>query len=265
MPPGNPLGRATLACHSGGVTGGVIEKVFGQSGFDVRVEWGPDGVAALARECAVLVVVDVLSFTTSVDVAVSRGARVMPLRFRDEEGEAAARAAGAALPGDGPWSLRPASLVDVPRGTFLALPSPNGATLSAAADRVGAAVVAGCLRNAGAVAAWARARGGPVGIVAGGERWGPDHGGAPRPCVEDQLGAGAVAHALGGALSPEARVAEAAFLACRGDLPEVVRACSSGRELIAAGHGADVGLAARHDVSGCVPLLVDGVYAGVGA
>ncbi|HVK21634.1 MAG TPA: 2-phosphosulfolactate phosphatase [Actinokineospora sp.] len=234
-----------------------MDPSFEQSGFDVRVEWGLDGVAALAGKCGALVIVDVLSFSTSVDIAVSRGGRVLPVRYRDERAQAEARAAGAMLPGDGPWTLRPSSLTALPTGTFLALPSPNGATLSAVAAETGVQVFAGCLRNAAAVAAAVRPLG-PVGIVAASERWG--HVGALRPCVEDQLGAGAIAHALGGARSPEARVAEAAFLAFADDLHGVLRECSSGRELIAAGHAGDVELAAGHGASTTVPTLVDGVY-----
>ncbi|WP_436495101.1 2-phosphosulfolactate phosphatase [Actinokineospora sp. HUAS TT18] len=235
-----------------------MDPSFEQSGFDVRVEWGLDGVAALAGSCKALVIVDVLSFTTSVDIAVSRGGRVLPMRYRDAGAVADARAAGAVLPEDGgPWTLRPSSLVDLPAGTFLGLPSPNGATLSAAAAETGVPVFAGCLRNAPAVAAAVRGLG-PVGVVAASERWG--HVGALRPCVEDQLGAGAIAHAIGGALSPEARLAEAAFLAFADDLRGFLWESSSGRELRAAGHPGDVELAADHGASSTVPTLVSGVY-----
>ena len=233
----------------------VTNNPYDQSGFDVRLEWGPEGVAVLA-ECPVVVIVDVLSFSTSVDIAVSNGARVLPLPWRDERAVAAARDAGAVLAGDGPWSLRPASLTDIPRGTFLALPSPNGATLTTLASGT---VFAGCLRNAPAVAKAAKAVGGPVAVIAGGERWAD--GDTLRPCVEDLIGAGAIAHHLGGALSPEARVAEAAFLAYSDDLPAVLSACASGRELTAWGHAADVALASAYAISATVPRLVDGVYA----
>lgn len=233
----------------------MTKNPYGQSGFDVRLDWGPDGVAALA-ECPVVVVVDVLSFSTSVDIAVSNGARVLPLPWRDERAAAAAREAGAVLAGEREWTLRPASLTAIPAGVFLALPSPNGATLSTLAR---GAVFAGCLRNAPAVAAAARAAGGPIAVIAGGERWAP--GNALRPAVEDLIGAGAIAHHLGGALSPEARAAEAAFLAYVDDLPAVLAACASGRELAGWGHAADVALASAHGVSASAPLLVDGVYA----
>jgi len=54
-----------------------------QGAYDVRCEWGRHGVELLARECAVVVIVDVLSFCTSVDVAVGRGARVLPQRWHN--------------------------------------------------------------------------------------------------------------------------------------------------------------------------------------
>ncbi|UVS77608.1 2-phosphosulfolactate phosphatase [Actinokineospora sp. UTMC 2448] len=232
----------------------VTNNPYDQSGFTVRLEWGPDGVAALA-DCPVVVIVDVLSFSTSVDIAVSHGARVLPLPWRDERAAAAAREAGAVLAGEDRWTLRPASLTDIPSGTFLALPSPNGATLTTLASGT---VFAGCLRNAPAVAKAAGAAGGPVGVIAAGERW--THNDALRPSVEDLLGAGAIAHHLGGALSPEARAAEVAFLAHRADLPAVLAACSSGRELAEWGHAADVALAAAYGASTTVPRLTDGVY-----
>ncbi|MGB3444451.1 MAG: hypothetical protein WBA97_37410 [Actinophytocola sp.] len=80
--------------------------VFEQDGYDLRVEWGLDGVRALGPHCAVLV------FTTTVDAAPGRGGRVLPLTWRDER---AAEAAEAALTppgldesiGHAGWSLRP--------------------------------------------------------------------------------------------------------------------------------------------------------------
>ena len=49
-----------------------------QSGSGIRFEWGPAGAGHLAGEAACLVVVDVLSFTTAVSVAVQQGIRVLP-------------------------------------------------------------------------------------------------------------------------------------------------------------------------------------------
>ncbi|HEX3788320.1 MAG TPA: 2-phosphosulfolactate phosphatase [Pseudonocardiaceae bacterium] len=237
--------------------------VFGQHDSRVRLEWGAHGVDVLAGFCAVVVVVDVLSFTTSVDIALGRGARIQPLPWRDEPAAAAAKAGGAVLAGEQKWTLRPASLLDIPAGTLLAVPSPNGATLCTRVAGRGAVVLAGCLRNAAAVAGLAAdlADGGPIGVLPGGERWWVD--GFPlRPCVEDQLGAGAIVAALDDLgvrpASPEAALAAAGYRATA-DVPGTIAACVSGRELIDIGHGAGVGLATEIGVSSVTPRLVDGV------
>jgi 2-phosphosulfolactate phosphatase len=69
----------------------VPEPVFAQPGTGVRFDWGLAGAAELGRVCAVLVVVDVLSFTTSVDVAVGRGMRVHPFPWGAQAEEYARR------------------------------------------------------------------------------------------------------------------------------------------------------------------------------
>lgn len=239
-----------------------------QNGADVRLEWGGEGVGILGRECAVLIIVDVLSFSTTTDLVVSRGGRVLPVRWRDERGIAEARGAGAVIAGEGEWTLRPSSVTEIPSGTLLALPSPNGATLCAAAAKTGAHVLAGCLRNASATAAKAReiADGQPIGVIPAGERWGVDlfgdgtESGPLRPCVEDQLGAGAIVSALAGSWSAEAALAAAAYAAT--DVPAALHSCASGRELAATGHGNDVVLAAQHDVSDSVARLSHGILEG---
>ncbi|MFD2468923.1 2-phosphosulfolactate phosphatase [Amycolatopsis silviterrae] len=239
-----------------------------QSGAGVRLEWGGEGVRALGRECAVLIIVDVLSFSTTTDLVVSRGGRVLPVRWRDDRGIAEARGAGAVVAGEEAWTLRPSSVTEIPSGTLLALPSPNGATLCAAAAKTGAHVLTGCLRNASAAATRAMeiADGRPIGVIPAGERWGIDISGGStefgplRPCVEDHLGAGAIVSALTGSRSAEAALAAAACAAT--DVPAALRACTSGRELAAAGHGNDVILAAQQDVSGSVARLSHGILEG---
>jgi 2-phosphosulfolactate phosphatase len=192
--------------------------VYEQDSFDLRLEWGRDGVDALGPHCAVLIVVDVLVFTTTVDIALGRGGRVLPLPWRDERAVEAARAAGATLTQSGlagidgqnggrttlvadrphGWTLRPSSLQTLPEGTFLAISSPNGATLCAAAAETGTTVLAGCLRNASAVAKAAveLADGAPIGIVPAGERWRDTPDRRLRPGIEEILGAGAIADAI---------------------------------------------------------------------
>ncbi|MCT2586859.1 2-phosphosulfolactate phosphatase [Actinophytocola gossypii] len=250
--------------------------VYEQDGHDLRLEWGYDGVRALGPHCAVLVVVDVLVFTTTVDVALGRGGRVLPLPWHDERAARAAEAAGATLTPSGltvdgtrvgadrrpGWSLRPSSLVDLQTGTFLAITSPNGATLCAAGAETGATVLAGCLRNASAVAEAAveLAGGRPVGIVPAGERWRDTEDRRLRPSTEDWLGAAAVAAAIR-ATSPSAEVVLAAttFRAAGDRVPDLVAGSVSGRELTEAGLADDVALASDVDSSTVVPMLADGV------
>jgi 2-phosphosulfolactate phosphatase len=231
---------------------------FDQSAYAVRCEWGLAGLAACLPGSAALVIVDTLSFSTAVDIAVSRGARVFPFAARDETAQAFAAERGALLASrdrHAGFSLSPASLLRLPAGAALVLPSPNGATLSLQTGTV--PTYAACLRNAPAVARAAARHGGPVTIIAAGERW-PD--GSLRSALEDWLGAGSVVQHLPGPWSPEAKAAAAAFDACRPQIGPLLAACSSGRELIDRGSAADVELAAECDVSAAVPLLVDGAY-----
>jgi 2-phosphosulfolactate phosphatase len=245
---------------------------FDQHGFDARMEWGPQGLRRLARACDVVVIVDVLSFTTALDMALGRGATVLPYRFAGDrhlgdtpspgQAEFAARHGALLAVGrrrtdeDHPYSLSPATLRALPAGSRLVLPSPNGSALAFGAAEAGARVVlASCLRNATAVATVARAAGGTVGVVPAGERW---HGniGPLRPALEDLYGAGALLAALAPAApSPEARAAMAAFAEAAPDLRQRLEECASGRELMAGGFPDDVRLAAELDVSPVAPGL----------
>ena len=53
-----------------------------QAAYPVRFEWGPTGADAIADGAACAVVVDVLSFTTTVTVAVERGIAVHPFAWK---------------------------------------------------------------------------------------------------------------------------------------------------------------------------------------
>jgi 2-phosphosulfolactate phosphatase len=233
---------------------------FGQAEFELRCEWGLAGLAALLPGSDVCIIVDVLSFCTCVDIAVGNGALVYPYRFDEGSAQGYADERGARLArrgrtAEGGYSLAPASLLGIPAGTRLVLPSPNGATLSLATGAL--PTFAGCLRNASAVARAAQQLGRRISVIAAGERW-PD--GGLRPALEDQLGAGAIIAALGGRCSPEAAAAEQAFLGARPELEHVLARCGSGQELIGRGFSADVALAAAHDQSRVVPVLRDGAY-----
>lgn len=237
---------------------------FDQHGFRGRLDWGLAGVRALAPVVDLIVVVDVLSFSTAVSIAIEQGARVAPYAARDGSAGAHAKAIGATLASPnrtafGP-TLSPTSLRALRAGELLLLPSPNGSACVVEAASAGPMVVAGCIRNASAVAALVAGHGGSVGVIAAGEGW---PGGGLRPSVEDLVGAGAALDAVEpAALSPEARAAVAAFRAVRNRLPGALAESASGRELIADGFERDVDLAAELDATDLVPVLVDGIFSG---
>lgn len=234
-----------------------------QTGFDVRFEWGPAGLRTLATDARTVVIVDVLSFSTTVDMAIARGAAIIPYRWHADR-DMLGREFGAPVAArrgqetaSSPWSLSPATMRHLDPGNRLVLPSPNGATLADLAADSGADVMIGCLRNATAVANYVWSAGGPVAVIAAGERWPGDDG--LRPAIEDLLGAGAILSAIHGARpSPEARVAIAAYRGLANDLGAVIAASASGRELIAGGYEDDVALAGEVDGSTSVPVLCDG-------
>lgn len=235
-------------------------------GNDVRCVWGLDGLQHAARDTDVFVIVDVLSFSTAVDIALERGAEVHPWRWTDESGPAYARRIGGVLAGprNAPgYSLSPLSLLDIERGTKLVLPSPNGATLSRATGET--PTITACLRNAQACARTAGTLGRRVTVVAAGELWPTRdalHAYRLRPALEDWLGAGAVVAALEGDRTPEAQAAADGFEAARATLLERLLACTSGRELVGRGFERDVTLAAESEASAVVPRLVGGAYVG---
>jgi 2-phosphosulfolactate phosphatase len=255
----------------------------------VRMEWGQAGAEAICQGADVAVIVDVLSFTTTLTVAIDAGAEVYPYRWNDESARDFARLhnatlavgrfeANAAVDLGSAISLSPATLRRAGSPARIVLPSPNGSALSRILASGGTTVVAAGLRNRAAVARWiadrlasnaagrtdAASEAEPAGaarpaiaVIAAGERW-PDS--SLRPAVEDLWGAGAVIAALSelgiGDQSPEAWAAEAAFRGVEGSLGAELADCSSGQELALAGFGEDVAIAAELDVSECVPVLI---------
>ena len=232
---------------------------FDQAEFDVRCEWGLSGAAGLAPISDAVIIVDVTSFSTAVVVAAARGARVYPYRSKDESRIEFAKSIDAELAGprgQATYSLSPLSLVSIPGGTRLVLPSPNGSTISLATGDT--PTFAGCLRNARSVAEAASRCGPRVSIIPCGERWKAD--GSLRPAVEDLLGAGAIISYLQGSLSPEAQAAVDAFNGAEADLLGALTHCSSGKELIAMGFADDIPPIAKLNADDCAPRLKDGAY-----
>jgi 2-phosphosulfolactate phosphatase len=244
-----------------------INDAHRQSTYSLRLDWGPTGADALGPGCDVAVVIDVLSFTTTLTVAADRGVVVYPYQWRDESTETFARerdavlAVGRSHVRHGQISLSPASVRAAPAMSRLVLPSPNGSTIAARLAATSPEVLGVGLRNRQAAAEWLHRRRQAdstlrVAVIAAGERW-PD--GGLRPAVEDQWGAGALMKELvehgWKNLSPEAHAAIGAFDTISDDVEGALRRCASGRELIDIGFMDDVETAAQLDQSAAVPLL----------
>ncbi len=210
---------------------------FDQSTYQVRLEWGVDGLDRLAP-ADVVVVVDVLRFSSTVADAVASGSAV-------------------SLDDARVWSR-------------------NGAAVAARAGE--AVVLVGSLRNASAVARaiatlqdrnQARTS---VNVIAAGEA---DADGAVRFAVEDHLGAGAIVAALTDLgidhTAPDAAVAAEGFRALKRALRHMVSASGSARELAEGVAATDrmresgvvpttPSSAAELDALDVVPVLRDGVF-----
>jgi 2-phosphosulfolactate phosphatase len=205
-----------------------MPSAYDQSRYQIRFEWGADGLARLAAS-DVVVVVDVLSYSSRVTDAVADGASV-PLAEGVED-----RA--------------------------------DAALVAEAASASGAQVLIGSLRNAAAVAQAAlaeqqrRAARTSVAIIAVGE----STSGGTRFAVEDQLGAGAIIDALGALgidhTSPESAAACEAFRGLRAAVRHLLTASASGQLMLERGGRDEALAAAQLDVTAAVPVLRDGVFA----
>ncbi|GAB3393007.1 hypothetical protein GCM10027568_21270 [Humibacter soli] len=248
-----------------------------QQNYEVRFDWGRDGLRGIAPTAGVIVVVDAISFTTTVEMGVALGLEVQPYDGVRHEAEAAdaagdfgdARLAGRrGAPG---VSLSPSSMTEQNVAEFGArravVPSLNGSRLTALAETYGVPVVAASLRNRMAVARWIldyQTRIGQramVAVVAAGEVRTDE---SVRFAVEDLLTAGAVIDALGkvgiDACSPEAAAACAAYTGLARGIRHMFTASVSGVELAQDDQRADVEVAYQTDVSATVPVLFDGAY-----
>lgn len=222
-----------------------------QDGFSFRFEWGTEGLKTVGADCGAIVVVDVLRFCSAASLIIELGGTVElssdPDDFRL-----------------GTQSLR--EIVGRDPSATVPMWSPNGGAVAIVAaelaDETGAAVFAGCLRNATATAtdALQAAGGQPIAVIAAGERW---DDGSLRVATEDLLGAGAVLARLdpAGALtepccSPAARTARAGFIDAEPLLLDLVSATASGRELWLRGEGEDVREATRLDIAAVACRLV---------
>lgn len=235
------------------------QTVFKQLKYNIRCEWGLSGLKALEKAADIVIIVDILSFSTCVDIAVSNDCKVFPFAYKNETSENFAKINNAILAEKkrslDKISLSPSSLSQLKKGERVILPSPNGSTLSI--NCYAPIIIAGCLRNAKAVADFANHNGKNILVIPAGEKW-PD--GSLRPSIEDWIGAGAIISYLNGSFSPESYMAKEMFELVKDNLITTLSDCSSGLELIEKGFIKDVELASELNSSGNVPVLKNGFY-----
>ncbi|HEX7976821.1 MAG TPA: 2-phosphosulfolactate phosphatase [Anaerolineales bacterium] len=243
---------------------------FAQTPYRCRFDWGELAARQAAGRGDILVIVDVLRFSSAVVTAVQHGGVVYPCRTPAEAGRLAQESEAGEL-GITSGSLSPAAYLDARPGSRYALGSLNGAACTLA-GRSASYLFAGGLLNAQAlaqvIAGLLEASHLAVTVIACGERWrverpGPQGDGL-RPAVEDYLGAGAILSHLPGELSPEAQVCRSAFLAVHAELETILWECASGREIRLKGLPEDVRHAARLDSYQAVPVFREGRFAGWG-
>ena len=236
------------------------------------LEWGRRGAGRAAERGDILVICDVLSFSTTCVVANQRGARIYPCIDGKEALRCAAQF-GAEIAvrreetsADHRFSLSPNSMLAAGPLDRIALPSPNGATCCRIGAAVPALIVASHLnasasaRAAAALSAEFKAN---ITVVSCGERWiQPNEEGQLRFALEDYLGAGAVLSGLDMAFSPGASVCRSAFSASQADIHNIIANCESGIELRDRGWPEDVEHAVQLVTCDVVPLLIDGCLVG---
>jgi 2-phosphosulfolactate phosphatase len=234
---------------------------YDQKEYNVKFEWGLDGIYELLPVSDIIIIVDVLSFSTCVDIATNNGAIVYPYKWKDQSAltyaaEKEAILADANRKKRNAYTLSPASLLNSSLGEKIVLPSPNGATLSLAPQDT--LTICGCLRNAKVIADFCLKKGKRISVIAAGEKWNTSKN--LRVAIEDLLGAGAILSYLGTHLSPEAESARTFFETNQSDLLSVLSKSASGKELIGRGFKEDVLLASALNTSLNVPVLSNEAY-----
>ncbi|MDZ5471474.1 2-phosphosulfolactate phosphatase [Bacillus sp. 31A1R] len=244
---------------------------YDQYPYDCRMEWGRRGAREAAERGDIVIVIDVLSFSSTVVSALSQGAIIYPYppnldgkEYADQLGAEyiLGRAEAAKM---GKATLSPVSFTEEHANKKYVLTSLNGAFCTWLASRVPALLI-GSLLNASSVAAVAnklrQETNKPITVIACGEQWmnGLEDEDTLRPSVEDYIGAGAILSYLRGSKSPEAEVCIGAFLQSKDRLRDLIFECGSGRELRGKGFEHDVIHCSQLNVYQTVPMLDKGHF-----
>jgi len=246
-----------------------MENIFNQSPFQCRMDWGVKGVEEASIRGDIIIIIDVLSFSSAVTNALHNGVIIYPFPRTGDINEFGklvgaevcimerARARELGLP-----SLSTTSFNEKHRGEKYVLSSINGATCVKVASE-SSTILIGSLLNVSAISGVSnklqKETNKNITVIACGERWkNKNKDEEPRelrPCIEDYLAAGAILEKLEGTKSSEARVCVSAFLNSKSELNELIFDSSSGRELIKIEFAEDVEFACQLDLFTEVPFL----------
>ncbi|MDN3018391.1 2-phosphosulfolactate phosphatase [Paenibacillus sp. BSR1-1] len=239
---------------------------FDQSPYECRVEWGRRGAREAADRGDIVIIVDVLSFSSTVISALTNGAIIYPFPPNLDGKEYAEKIGAKYLLGRAEAarlsqpSLSPVSFNEHHHKKKFVLSSLNGAFCTWAASMVPALLI-GSILNAEAVASAAnqlrKQTRASITVIPCGEQWGDvqNNEDTLRPAIEDYLGAGAILNYLEGKKSPEAEVCIYAFQHATPKLKELIWECGSGRELRGRGFEADVIHCSGLNAYQTVPIL----------
>lgn len=143
-----------------------------QISFKVNLEWGINGIKKYFNTTDLFIIVDVLSFSTCVDIAVNSGAYVIPYKWKDESVLEYAKSINSECASlhrsKTEYSLSPASLLNIKTGTKLVFPSPNGSELSLSTGNK--TTLCGCIRNAESIGRYAAETVENKTVIAAGEK-----------------------------------------------------------------------------------------------
>ncbi|WP_256700789.1 2-phosphosulfolactate phosphatase [Paenibacillus sp. P46E] len=241
---------------------------YDQMDYEIKLEWGARGTRAASQRGDIVIIVDVLSFSSTVVTAVQHQAIIYPYPPPlNEQAKAYAQTKNAEMVWgraealrEGGHSLSPLSFGAGDRARNYVMCSLNGALCTSAASQVPALLI-GCLLNASAVAKsaqrFAQKLNRDITVITCGEKWSDavNQENNLRPGIEDYLAAGAIIAQLQGSKSPEAEVCAGAYEYSRHKIERLIRESASARELRERGYDADVTYCCQLDKYAVVPML----------
>ncbi len=200
--------------------------------FDVHCCWGFKLTDDISAQYDVCIIVDVLSFSTSLDILVSTKEYIQK---SDNH------------------------IVQL-SSKKLNIPSPVG--LPNQLNLLQVPILVGCLRNARAVAKAAMQLGNSVLVIPVGDKLAEEN---YKTCSEDFIAAGAIISYLKGTHSAESRAAQDIYNSSKDDIEEMVKLSSSARTMMLEGFGEEVDLACQFNRSKRIPFLDRGVLVDLAA